>query len=209
MTIATNHTPKSLDFVLKQYGAEAKQAVTQILAEYGVRVTDPIAAVISSIYAANLQNLSQLAHVPAAFQDQVKHEVKSFGAISQDLKEQLRGILAQKHFDLSKELGTELGQVVEEAVTQHCKRIDRVSDKQVWMQAGLPALGVAALLMFGGVGFGYAVGVHRVTQGGQAKVLSSAELAALQWLTSEEGKLAWEMGVHNRGVIQQCFEGLE
>ena len=26
MTIATNHTPKSLDFVLKQYGAEAKQA---------------------------------------------------------------------------------------------------------------------------------------------------------------------------------------
>ena len=49
---------------------------------------------------------------------------------------------------------TELGQVVEEAVTQHCKRIDRVSDKQVWMQAGLPALGVAALLMFGGVALG-------------------------------------------------------
>ncbi|MEM7067097.1 MAG: DUF6753 family protein [Cyanobacteria bacterium P01_B01_bin.77] len=209
MTIATNHTPKSLDSVLKQYSAEAKQAVTQILAEYGVRVTDPIAAVISSIYAANLQNLSQLAQVPTVFQNQVKHEIKSFGAISQDLKEQLRGILAQKHFDLSKELGTELGQVVEEAVTHHCKRIDRVSDKQIWMQAGLPALGIAALLMFGGVGFGYAVGVHRVTQGGQAKVLSSAELAALQWLTSEEGKLAWEMGVHNRGVIQQCFEGLK
>ncbi len=209
MTIATQNAPKSLDSVLKQYGAEAKQAVTQILAEYGVRVTDPIAAVISSIYAANLQNLAELSRVPTVFQDQVKSEVESFGALSQDLKEQLRGILAQKHFDLSKELGTELGQVVEEAVTQHCKRIDRVSDKQVWMRAGLPALGVAALLMFGGVGFGYAVGVHRVTQGGQAKVLSSAELAALQWLTSEEGKLAWEMGVHNRGVIQQCFEGLE
>ncbi|MEM9805515.1 MAG: DUF6753 family protein [Cyanobacteria bacterium P01_D01_bin.56] len=209
MTIATNHAPKSLDSVLKQYGTEAKQAVTQILAEYGVRVTDPIAAVISSIYAANLQNLSQLAQVPTAFQNQIKHEVKSFEAISQDLKEQLRGILAQKHFDLSKELGTELGQVVEEAVTQYCKRIDRVSDKQVWMRAGLPALGIAALLMFGGVGFGYSVGVHRVTQGGQAKVLSSAELAALQWLTSEEGKLAWEMGMHNRGVLQQCFEGLE
>ena len=95
MTIATNHTPKSLDFVLKQYGAEAKQAVTQILAEYGVRVTDPIAAVISSIYAANLQNLSQLPHAQAAFQDQVKHEVKTFGAISQDLKEQRRVLLAQ------------------------------------------------------------------------------------------------------------------
>ena len=209
MTIATHNAPKSLDSVLKQYVTEAKQAVTQILAEYGVRVTDPIAAVISSIYAANLQNLNQLAQVPTAFQDQVKHEVENFGTLSQDLKEQLRGILAQKNFDLSKELGTELGQVVEKAVTQHCKRIDRVNDKQFWIRAGLPALGVTALLMLGGVGFGYAFGVHRITQGGQAKVLSSAELAALQWLTSEEGKQAWEMGVHNRGVIQQCFEGLE
>ena len=209
MTISTNHAPTSLDSVLKQYGTETKQAVTQILADYGLRVTDPIAAVISSIYAANLQNLAELARVPTTFQDQVKQEVKSFGDLSQNLKEQLRGMLAQKNFDLSKELGTELGQVVENAVTQHCKRIDRVSDKQVWMRAGLPALGVAALLMFGGVGFGYAFGIHRISQGGQAKVLSSAELAALQWLTSEEGKLAWEMGVHNRGVIQQCFHGLE
>ena len=209
MTISTNHAPKSLDSVLKQYGTEAKQAVTQILAEYGVRVTDPIAAVISSIYAANLQNLAEIARVPTQFQDQVKQEVKSFGDLSQDLKEQLRGILEQKKFDLSKELGTELGQVVENAVTEHCKRIDRVSDKQVWMRAGLPAVGVAALLMFGGVGFGYAFGMHRISQGGQAKILSSAELAALQWLTSEEGKQAWEMGVHNRGVIQQCFKGLE
>lgn len=209
MTISMNHAPKSLDSVLKQYGTEAKQAVTQILAEYGVRVTDPIAAVISSIYAANLQNLAELARVPTTFQDQVKSEVESFGALSQDLKEQLRGILAQKNFDLSKELGTELGQVVEKAVTQHCSRIDRVSDKQFWMRVGLPALGIAALLMFGGVGFGYAFGMHRISQGGQARMLSSAELAALQWLTSEEGKLAWEMGVHNRGVIQQCFEGLE
>ncbi|MEM9485398.1 MAG: DUF6753 family protein [Cyanobacteria bacterium P01_F01_bin.116] len=209
MTIATHNTPKSLDSVLKQYSTEAKQAVTQILAEYGVRVTDPIAAVISSIYAANLQNLAEIARVPTQFQDQVKHEVKSFGEISQDLKVQLRGMLAQKNFDLSKELSTQLGQVVENAVTQHCKRIDRGSDKQFWMRAGLPALGVAALLMFGGVGFGYAFGMHRISLGGQAKVLSSAELAALQWLTSEEGKQAWEMGVHNRGVIQQCFEGLE
>ena len=209
MTISTHTSPKSLDSVLKQYGAEAKQAVTQILAEYGVRVTDPIAAVISSIYAANLQNLTQLAKVPAVFQDQVKSEVESFGALSQDLKEQLRGMLAQKHFDLSKELGTELGQVVEKAVIQHCKRIDRVNDKQFWMQAGLPAFGIAALLMFGGVGFGFALGMHRISQGGQAKVLSSAELAALQWLSSEEGKQAWELGVHNRGVIQQCFEGLD
>ena len=206
MTIATPTAPKSLDSVLKPYGPEARQAVTQILAEYGIRITDPIAAVISSIYAANLQNLSQLAQVPAAFQDQVQQEVKSFGALSQDLKEQLRGMLEQKNIDLSKDLGTALGQVVEKAVTQHCKRIDRVSGKQVWIRAGLPALGIAALLMLGGVGFGYAFGVHRVTQGGQAKVLSSAELAALQWLTSEEGKLAWEMGIHNRGVIQQCFE---
>ena len=131
MTISTHHAPKALDSVLKQYGAEAKQAVTQILAEYGVRVTDPIAAVISSIYAANLQNLSQLAQVPTAFQNQVKHEVKSFGAISQDLKEQLRGMLAQKHFDLSKELGTELGLAVEEAVTQHCKQIDQIGRAHV------------------------------------------------------------------------------
>ncbi|MEO0378478.1 MAG: hypothetical protein AAF329_28555 [Cyanobacteria bacterium P01_A01_bin.17] len=77
------------------------------------------------------------------------------------------------------------------------------------MRAGLPALGVAALLMFGGVGFGYALGMHRISRGGQAKILSSAELAALQWLTSEEGKQAWEMGVHNRGMIQQCFEELK
>ena len=209
MTITTNHAPKSLDSVLKQYGTEAKQAVTQILAEYGVRVTDPIAAVISSIYAANLQNLSQLAQVPTAFQNQVKQEVKSFETISQDLKEQLRGMLEQKNVDLSKELSAELGQVVEKSVIQHCKRIDRVSDKQVWIRAGLPMFGIAALLMFGGVGFGYALGMHRISQGGQAKVLSSAELAALQWLSSEEGKQAWELGVHNRGVIQQCFEGLE
>lgn len=209
MTIATQNAPKSLDSVLKQYDAEAKQAVTQILAEYGVRVTDPIAAVISSIYAVNLENLTQLAKVPIVFQDQVKDEIASFGKLSQELKEQFRGMLAQKHFDLSKELGTELGQVVGKSVTQHCKRIDQVNDKQFWMRAGLPMFGLAALLMFGGVGFGYALGVHRITQGGQAKVLSSAELAALQWLSSEEGKQAWELGVHNRGVIQQCFEGLE
>ncbi|MEM6256387.1 MAG: DUF6753 family protein [Cyanobacteria bacterium P01_D01_bin.156] len=208
MTISTHHAPNSLDSVLKQYGTEAKQAVTRILADYGVRVTDPIAAVISSIYAVNLENLTQLAKVPTVFQDQVKSEVKSFGALSQDLKEQLRGMLAQKHFDLSKELGTELGLAVEKAVIQHCKQIDRVNDKQLWMRAGLPALGVAALLMFGGVGFGYALGMHRISRGGQAKILSSAELAALQWLTSEEGKQAWEMGVHNRGMIQQCFEEL-
>ena len=165
MTISTNHAPKSLDAVLKQYGAEAKQAVTRILADYGVRVTAPIAAVISSIYAVNLENLTQLAKVPTVFQNQVKNEVESFGALSQDLKEQLRGILAQKNFDLSKELGTELGQVVEQAVIQHCKRIDQVNDKQFWMQAGLPAFGIAALLMFGGVGFGFALGMHRVTQG--------------------------------------------
>ena len=209
MTIATNHAPKSLDSVLKQYGTEAKQAVTQILAEYGVRVTDPIAAVISSIYAVNLENLTQLAKVPTVFQDQVKDEIASFGELSQDLKEQLRGMLAQKNFDLSKELGTELGQVVETAVIKHCKQIDRVSDKQFWIRAGLPMFGIAALLMFGGVGFGFALGMHRISQGGQAKVLSSAELAALQWLTSEEGKQAWELGVHNRGMIQQCFERLE
>ncbi|MEL7510045.1 MAG: element excision factor XisH family protein [Cyanobacteria bacterium J06554_1] len=83
------------------------------------------------------------------------------------------------------------------------------NDKQFWMRAGLPAFGIAALLMFGGAGFGFALGMHRISQGGQAKVLSSAELAALQWLSSEEGKQAWELGVHNRGVIQQCFEGLE
>ncbi|EKU96797.1 hypothetical protein Lepto7375DRAFT_0712 [Leptolyngbya sp. PCC 7375] len=209
MTTSTQNAPKSLDSVLKQYGAEAKHAVTQILAEYGVRVTDPIAAVISSIYAANLQNLAELARVPTIFQDQVKNEVESFGALSQDLKEQLRGILAQKNFDLSKELGTELGKVVEKAVIKHCQRIDRVKEKQFWVMAGLPALGIAGLLMWGGVGYGYARGMDRISQGGQAKILSSAELAALQWLTSEEGKQAWEMGVHNRGVIQQCFEGLE
>ena len=209
MTISTNHAPKSLDSVLKQYGAEAKQAVTHILAEYGVRVTDPIAAVISSIYAVNLENLTQLAKVPTVFQEQVKDEIASFGELSQDLKEQLRGMLAQKNFDLSKELGTELGQVVETAVIKHCKQIDRVNDKQFWIRAGLPTFGIAALLMFGGVGFGYALGMHRISQGGQAKVLSSAELAALQWLTSEEGKQAWEMGVHNRGVLKQCFERLE
>ena len=209
MTISTHNAPKSLNSVLKQYGAEAKQAVTQILAEYGVRVTDPIAAVISSIYAVNLENLTQLAKVPTVFQDQVKDEIASFGELSQDLKEQLRGMLAQKNFDLSKELGTELGQVVETAVIKHCKQIDRVSDKQFWIRAGLPMFGIAALLMFGGVGFGFALGMHRISQGGQAKVLSSAELAALQWLTSEEGKQAWELGVHNRGMIQQCFERLE
>ena len=190
MTISTHNAPKSLNSVLKQYGAEAKQAVTQILAEYGVRVTDPIAAVISSIYAVNLENLTQLAKVPTVFQDQVKDEIASFGELSQDLKEQLRGMLAQKNFDLSKELGTELGQVVETAVIKHCKQIDRVSDKQFWIRAGLPMFGIAALLMFGGVGFGFALGMHRISQGGQAKVLSSAELAALQWLTSEEGKQA-------------------
>ncbi|MEM9804593.1 MAG: DUF6753 family protein [Cyanobacteria bacterium P01_D01_bin.56] len=208
MTIATNHTPKSLDSVLKQYGTETKQAVTQILAEYGVRVTDPIAAVISSIYAVNLENLTQLAKVPTVFQNQVKDEIASFGKLSQDLKEQLRGMLAQENFDLSKELGTELGRAVEKSVTVHCKRIDQVNDKQFWIRAGLPAFGIAALLMFGGVGFGFALGMHRISQGGQAKVLSSAELAALQWLSSEEGKQAWELGVHNRGVIQQCFENL-
>lgn len=209
MTISTNNAPNSLDSVLKQYGAEAKQAITRILADYGVRVTDPIAAVISSIYAVNLENLTQLAKVPTVFQDQVKDEIASFGELSQDLKEQLRGMLAQKNFDLSKELGTELGQVVETAVIKHCKQIDRVNDKQFWVRAGLPIFGVAALLMFGGVGFGFALGMHRISQGGQAKVLSSAELAALQWLSSEEGKQAWELGVHNRGLIQQCFEGLE
>ena len=209
MTITTQDAPKSLNAVLKHYGNEVKQDVTNILAEHNIRANDPLAAVISCMYVANLKNLAELAKVPDQFQQQVQGEVKNLGTLSQELREHLRGILAEKNVQLSKELGTALTKVVDKAVTKHCQRIDRVKEKEFWVKIGLPALGIAGLLMWGGVGYGYARGMDRLTQGGQAKVLSSAELAALQWLTSEEGKLAWEMGVHNRGAILQCFEGLE
>ena len=70
-------------------------------------------------------------------------------------------------------------------------------------------LGIRLSSVFLCGGFGYAFGGHQFTQGGRLKVLSLAELAALQWLTSEEGKLAWGMDVHNRGMTQQCFERID
>lgn len=203
---ATHPQPqaRSLHKILQTYGPDVKAELVSILAEYDIAANDPLAAVIASLYVANLENLKKLHAMPGAFQELIQADVSSFQKLSSDLTEQLRGILAQKNYDLSKELSGGLTKAVERSVAAHAKQIDRVSYKQLLIRWGLPALGVAALLAIGGGGFGYALSLQALSQGGQARILSDEEISALQWATTADGRLARHMSEWNPGVAQQC-----
>ena len=92
-----------------------------------------------------------------------------------------------------------LTQAVDQAVTQHCKRIDRVSDRQLLVRVGLPAVGLTSLLVLSGIGIGMTLNSQ-----GYVQLRSPGESAALQWLDSEEGQLAKQISAWNPGTIQRC-----
>ena len=195
---------KSLHKVLQTYGPEVKLELVNILAEYNISSNDPLAAVVASLYVANLENLKKLNDMPGAFQEMIQADVKSFQTLSKKLTEELRGIFDQRDYDISQKLSASLTKSVERAVANHAKKIDRVSYKQLLIRWGWPTLGVALLLAIGGGGFGYAISFHHISQAGQARILTDEEISALQWATTEEGILARKINEWNPGVAHQC-----
>lgn len=201
--------PQTLNRVLQKYGPEIKHEISLILAEFDLPVTDPLAAVIAALYVANLENLKQLAQMPESFQDKVKDEVERFGQLSATLTEHVRGIMATKNYELSKDLSGALTKAVEQAVVRHCKKIERINTREFWVKMGWPMLGAIITLLFSGGLIGSSGILWWVSQGGKAKILSEQDIAALLWVKTEEGQLAQNLSQWNPGLAQQCQEQIE
>ena len=178
-----------------------KGHITQILAAYDIPLNDPLAAVISVMFATNLENLKQLNQAPSSFQTTIQDNVEQFAKTAKHLEERLRGMMATQNLDLTKELSSGLTQAVGKAVTRHCKKIDVMAQRQVLLKVSLPISCFVLFILLGGVGLGtllWSASAGRRETGNQA-----------DWLDTPEGQTAKQISQWNAETIRHCQNQLE
>ena len=98
---ATVKTPRPEFFhtfndVLSKYGDEVRRHVVQILATYDIPLNDPLAAVISMMFATNLENIKKIADAPDSYQSKIQTNIEHFTNTARQLEFRQKLLRAQR-----------------------------------------------------------------------------------------------------------------